>query len=340
MRLIIALLLLWAVPTPQLTIVSPVSYQVIQRENGAASIWVSGYVSNMPSFTVEYSIDGQTWNHLTTSNSPLFAAVIPGVPAGQYTVSIRAAGVTKEIPFVGIGDLFVIAGQSNASGRIIRPQSYNHPTLQSGLFGNDYRWKKNADFTDSQVNQRDRVSAGDYGTGSIWPLLATLFLNDQSVPIGFIPCAKGGSSIIQWIPDHPLATDSLYGSCINRVGFTGGKIKAVIWIQGESDAGGFMSSILYRDYLNQIADSFQNDIGAPLVVNQLHVMTSPAIPLDAQLQIRRGIFEADAMNANIITGADLSVIRADDSKGQHFTSVQSAQLAAELIWNALKTAFY
>lgn len=327
-------------PAVTLTVSSPVSYQVFQRKVGVADIEVSGHVANATGYSIEVSLDGgQNWNWLTTSDVPFFHGIVSGIPQGQYTVSVRVVGsvIQKDVPFVGVGDIFVIAGQSNASGRLVYRQVYSHPTLKAGLFTNAYAWGELKDFTDSITKQVDKISSGDYGVGSVWPLVATQFMNDQGVPVGFVPCAKGGSSITQWQPIYPLSQSTLYGSCANRI-YTVGGAKSVLWLQGETDAGTGMSTELYSDYLNNLADAFQTDTGLSMMVAQLHVLTR--IPVAAQNEIRQAIFAADEANPNIVTGPDLSVIRANDSVGQHFTTNALGQIAADLWWQALKTAFY
>jgi len=323
-----------------LTVTSPTAYQVFQRSAGASDIQVSGYVANSPGYTIEVSLDGgQNWNWLTTANVPFFHGVVSGIAQGQYTISVRIAGsaVQKDVPFVGVGDIFVIAGQSNASGRLVYRQVYSHPTLKAGLFTNAYLWGELKDFTDSITSQRDTISAGDYGVGSIWPLLATHIMADQNVPVAFVPCAKGGSSITQWQPAYPLTQTTLYGSCVNRI-YTVGGAKAILWLQGETDAGNNMATEIYEERLNTLADAFQADTGLSMMVAQLHTLTK--IPVSAQMEIREAIFAADEANENIITGPDLSVIRATDRAGQHFTTTAAGQLAADLWWQAIKTALY
>lgn len=329
----------FAAPAVTLTISSPAPYQVIQRQAGMADIAVSGYVANAPSYSIEVSLDGVNWQWLTTANVPFFHGTLTGISQGQYTVSVRIVGsaIQKDVPFVGIGDIFVIAGQSNASGRLAARQVYSHPTLKAGLFANSYAWGELKDFTDSITQQRDLISAGDYGVGSVWPMLATHIMADQNVPVAFVPCAKGGSSITQWQPVYPLTQTTLYGSCVNRI-YTVGGAKAILWLQGETDAGTNMASEIYEERLNALANAFQADTGLSMMVAQLHTLTR--ISVAAQMEIRQAIFSADESNENIITGPDLSVIRANDSVGQHFTTAAAGQLAADLWWQALKTAFY
>ena len=346
-RILVLLLTLFfapaaAAPAVTLTISSPAPYQVFQRSAGMADITISGYVANVSSYSIEVSLDGgQNWNWLTTANVPFFHGVVNGISQGQYTISVRIAGsgVQKDAPFVGVGEGYIIAGQCNASGRLAEMQVHSHPTLKAGLFTNAYLWGELKDFTDSITQQRDLISAGDYGVGSVWPLLATHIMADQGVPVGFVPCAKGGSSITQWQPVYPLTQTTLYGSCVNRI-LTVGGAKVILWLQGETDAGNGMASEIYAERLNALADAFQADTGLSMMVAQLHTLTAVKIPISAQLQIREAIFSADEASENIITGPDLSVIRATDYAGQHFTTNAAGQLAADLWWQALKTAFY
>jgi len=58
-----------------------------------------------------------------------------------------------------------------------------------------------------------------------------------SVPVGLIFCANGGTSMDQWDPAMKrYGGESLYGSMIRRINAVGGKVKGVVWYQGESDA--------------------------------------------------------------------------------------------------------
>lgn len=68
----------------------------------------------------------------------------------------------------------------------------------------------------------------------------------NGVPVGLIMCAHGGTSMKQWEPstgekrDLPIkssmVTDSFYGSMMRRLEAAGGRVKALLWYQGESDA--------------------------------------------------------------------------------------------------------
>ncbi len=56
-------------------------------------------------------------------------------------------------------------------------------------------------------------------------------------PIGLIPAAHGGTSLDQWSPSlKPLGGRSLYGAMLERIRRAGGRLRGILWYQGESDA--------------------------------------------------------------------------------------------------------
>jgi hypothetical protein len=57
-------------------------------------------------------------------------------------------------------------------------------------------------------------------------------------PVGLIPAAHGGTTLAQWSPDGKAqGTASLYGAMLDRIHHAGGRLRGILWYQGESDAG-------------------------------------------------------------------------------------------------------
>lgn len=55
-------------------------------------------------------------------------------------------------------------------------------------------------------------------------------------PVGLIPAAHGGTSLGQWSQElAPMGGGSLYGGMLERVRRAGGKVRGLLWYQGESD---------------------------------------------------------------------------------------------------------
>lgn len=88
-------------------------------------------------------------------------------------------------------------------------------------------------------------------------------LEKTGVPIGLIPCAHGGTSMDQWSPDLlDKGGDSLYGATVRRFRAAGGKVKGMLWYQGEAEASPDGAAAFKNKFLNLIA-SFRRDFNQP-----------------------------------------------------------------------------
>jgi hypothetical protein len=138
---------------------------------------------------------------------------------------------------VGRMSLFVMAGQSNMSGRGRLDARARTPVAGAYLFGNDYRWHPAREPTDDTTRQVDLVSRDAVVGVSPGRAFATAIREAHpGRPVGLIPCAKGGSSIAQWQPSFRETT--LYGSCLKRIRAAGvvGDVACILFFQGETDA--------------------------------------------------------------------------------------------------------
>jgi hypothetical protein len=156
-------------------------------------------------------------------------------------MSSAAQKPVKSVPaipeaFHGQLALFILAGQSNMSGRGELPseQSANPRVF---MFANDYRWRVATEPIDDPSGQVDEVSKdGDAGFGPGLTFALSLLRWKPDMLIGLIPCAKGASSIAAW--QRHLSEDSLYGSCLKRIraATTVGTVAGLLFFQGETDA--------------------------------------------------------------------------------------------------------
>lgn len=138
---------------------------------------------------------------------------------------------------VGRLRLFVLAGQSNMSGRGRVDVQARTPVPGGYVFGNDYRWRVLREPVDDTTRQVDPVSK-DAAVG-VSPARAFAKVVRAARPneaVGVIPCAKGGSSMQEWQPS--LRENTLYGACLKRVRAAGvvGDVAGVLFFQGETDA--------------------------------------------------------------------------------------------------------
>jgi Carbohydrate esterase, sialic acid-specific acetylesterase len=207
-----------------------------------------------------------------------FSAVLPasavalfrgGAPAGEDI----APGAAAVEALYGKSSLFILAGQSNMSGRGLLPLSQiPHPSVV--MFGNDYRWKPALEPVDDATGQVDVVSRdgpGDPpGYGPALSFGVELATTRPDLAIGLIPCAKGNTTIGEW--QKNVSDRSLYGSCLKRVRAASvvGEVAGLLFFQGESDAltpSGRPDRILatddYADRFAEMVAGFRDDLSAP-----------------------------------------------------------------------------
>jgi len=241
---------------------------------------------------------------------------------------------------IGIGEVFVIAGQSNASGRGTNNQTtgvYPYPSVT--LYGNDYVWKRLQDPTDSPVNQVDAVSDDSNAGGSVWPILGGLIAQYETVPVAFIPCAMGGTGISQWEPSgsHTNKT-TLYGSMVWRAGYAiPGGVRAVLWWQGENEAAAGINQPVYFAAYTNLSASIASDLGA--VVMPCKLENASEYSEAAQAQINAAIGQAWSNDVNTVQGPDLSVISTQPEDTVHLITTVKLQQAAGLWYSAMTNAF-
>jgi hypothetical protein len=151
------------------------------------------------------------------------------VPAGGwYKLEVRASkggqpvGETVTIDKVGVGEVFVIAGQSNStnSGQFKTEQTSGMVSSFSGT-----SWQV-AD--DPQPGTSDNSKGG-----SPWPAFGDAMYAKYKVPIGIASTGFGGTSVKQWQPGEGLFTNTTRR--IHQLG--PGGFRALLWHQGESDVG-------------------------------------------------------------------------------------------------------
>ncbi|MFO0917132.1 MAG: sialate O-acetylesterase [Planctomycetaceae bacterium] len=147
------------------------------------------------------------------------------VPAGGWyrlELQCRAAGkVVRELsvePF-GVGEVFVIAGQSYAVGANDEVLKVTEPERRVAAFN----WRDDA----WQVCDDPVPHVGEKGT--IWPPLGDVLAPLLQVPVGFVNAAVGGTSTRQWSTDGPLFADLVAAGKKTK------RFRYVLWQQGESD---------------------------------------------------------------------------------------------------------
>lgn len=308
-----------------------VQHGYINKKQGAVYTAVSNSIPSLNHYILARNVDGTPADF---SNKQI-AFAFAGKGLSSTDVSYMIDAIYKYYLSINSFDVFIIAGQSNASGRGDNSQTFtktgNNDSLQ---LGNDYLIKGMFDPVDSLANQTDAVSEDPLANGSVWPLIATSLSANNRKTI-FVPCAKGGVGISSWQPgaDHEDRT-TLYGSMIYRAKYIrnlGGTLRGVLWWQGETDVG-VLTQSQYNGYLDIIANSVYSDLNIKLMPCKLQNMS-----LHDPTTLNAAIAEAWGDNSNVLTGPDLSGITSDDE--WHLTTDESLESAADLWVTAINTAF-
>lgn len=277
----------------------PASYQTIQR-NGSdqADIPIAAILPVAAEVEVEARWNGGDWTSLGTATGGWIDTVLADQAAGQGTFEIRCNGQTLSSAYVGIGDVIVVAGQSNAEGYGYNNQSYSHATLRATQV-RDGVW----------VNGNDPFGEVAGPRGSAWPSAATAIMASTGYPVAFIDRAINGVSITTYLPtaDH-FDTATNYGNLADAIQRYGATL--VVWWQGETDAFYTMAEATYNGHLDTIANAINADTGLKLMACLWqHITTTADANQDA---IRTAISTAWADNANVLEGPDLSDMEQDD----------------------------
>ncbi|WP_422351095.1 sialate O-acetylesterase [Flagellimonas sp.] len=101
----------------------------------------------------------------------------------------------------------------------------------------------------------------------------------DSITIGMVPCAVGGSSVFNWLNDSEHRGVKLLSNFKNKVVLSKAKgtIKGILWHQGESNAKPTDIPV-YKDSLVALFDEFRNKIGdeeLPILMGELGRFAEP-----------------------------------------------------------------
>jgi len=233
----------------------PQSWQIIQQNNGYGKVELAGrwttnekvsdvqiYARVVHEETGESVIPWQPCIHLEDQR---WEITISGIPAGglyRIETCMDHSGTNGFVQWgirgdmvhhVGVGDLFMIAGQSNAAGYGKDP-AYDPPELGVHILRNSGQWDLASHPLNESTNTLHEVNMEHSNPGSS-PYLhfGKLLKKNLGYPIGLLQSALGGSPLRLWNPDE---NGVLYRNMIEIIKSQGGDIKGILWYQGCSDA--------------------------------------------------------------------------------------------------------
>ncbi len=271
-----------------LALASPLDFQVFQRQSKAEGKIVivcvvetseRGALTNVDRLEARLtgiSATGElpdAWQALPfDGRARRIRAELPVPAGGWYRLTVRLTGGGKDVAVaavehVGVGEVFLIAGQSNAANHGEGRQQPKSEWVVA--FGNG-RWQPAND-----------PQPGASGTnGSFLPAFGDAMAERLRMPIGLVPLAVGSTSVREWLPEGEVMAappttgrNATYtrsnvwastGALFQRIvgaekEFGPGGFRAVLWHQGESDShqppDREITPEQYRRYLRKVIEA-------------------------------------------------------------------------------------
>ncbi|MGZ3654224.1 MAG: sialate O-acetylesterase [Bdellovibrionota bacterium] len=245
-------------------ILSPRNLEVVQRDRARQGNTV--HVTLKPAFpeaskisiTVHTPHKDITRTFTVNSNGETLNLDSGFVPqGGWYSLQVRQSktrgneSVTSNLDQFAVGDVFVIAGQSNAASWAEEKTATR--SAQASMWNPD---------SGAWLPLADPMPFTDGGGGSYWPLFADLLYAHEGVPLGFVNTAIGGTGIGQW--QKGGASDSgvpLYAHLLTAVSGLNAQrgYRMILWHQGESDS---YYPAPYRDQFLHLVQTLDEDTHA------------------------------------------------------------------------------
>lgn len=228
-------------------IISPAPLRVYQQTAGAANVEVN-WRGTVDAVRVRRVSDGV----LVAENA---TGIFPSLATGWYEFSLVRNGAEIDKVKAGVGDVYLVAGQSNAVS-VVQPATWTPAAPPAGRV------------IISKFKSDQRHTLVDRGLepfnpplrepGAAWPY-AGVALN-RSYPVMFVNCASGNTTVAQWAGAGGLVSRLYEDLALYRP-------RAIIWLQGESDSMAGTSQSSYFASLNSMVDGANKVApGTPWVV--------------------------------------------------------------------------
>jgi hypothetical protein len=366
-------LLLSVAATAQIQVSFPTSRAVVQRDKAnQATIRITGYYTS-PITRVEARLqarDGQgtSTDWRTIQDNPaggVYAGDVTG-SGGWYNLDVRGmngdqqVGNITTIERVGIGEVFIIAGQSNAQGI---HQSAPNP-LNDRVNCVNYRFPDTGFPNDpptpvfTQLDNTPGFTIAPRGEGSwSWGLLGDLLVKRLNVPVMFFNAAFTGTSSQNWSDTAPEGgiTYGPGGAYPPRQPYINLKlslqfyanmlgIRAILWQQGETDNLLNIGTDQYVRQLQTVIAQSRGDFGRNISWVVARASYGDNFGTDANIINAQNVVVSST--ANVFPGPATDAIQVprkrpplNDSEGFHFDYDGLVEVANA--WNgSLNDAFF
>ncbi len=350
-----------AAPVARLVVSSPLDYEVFQRKtrlDGKMSIRgrAEGEVDRVDVRITGQSLRGPLpgkWRHIPFDHSTReFHADVKTAAGGFYEVEFRgryrsmlSGGVTIE--HVGVGEVFVVSGQSNSTnyGEVKQVTETGMVTTFSGV-----AWRP---ANDPQPGVQDNSTKG-----SFIPSFGDALFRRYGVPIGIASVGHGSTSVRQWLPagehievmptitkyvirepEGTLVSDgTLFNGMIARMRQLGTHgFRAVLWHQGESDSNQApeheISGATYERMLMEVIKDSRRAVGwdVPWFVAEASYGDPQRPSCPAIREAQRNLWHSGVAVEGPDTDTLTAAYRQNNGKGVHFND--AGLKAHGLLWS-------
>lgn len=222
------------------------------------------------------------WVRATTRKTGTWKVTLPQIPAGglyriESVLQLSDAPVEwgqrgDMVHHLGVGDLWVITGQSNSEGHGKSPAP-DAPELGVHMFHARGEWTlATHPLGDSTESQYLPNRLGSNPSHSPWLIFAKTLRAELGVPIGLVPAALGGSPLSAWTRG---VNGLLFDNMLRYVEDAGGVVRGVVWYQGESDVSAELRKVYARNFKRFVTDLRKSLGNLPVIMTQLNRVVSP-----------------------------------------------------------------
>ncbi len=261
----------------------PLPYEIIQQKDGFGSCKLSGrFVPRLEDHSLGFKVfvrvtsedNGMPvvdWKEAELIDDRHWQLMVDGIPVGglyrietclndQNLLTLEWATRGDFIHHVGVGEVFVIAGQSNSAG-YGRDYVNDPPELGVHLLKNNGLWDVASHPLNDSTGSVHEVNC-EAANSAHSPMLnfAKTLKKALGCPIGLVQASLGGSPLARWNPNE---NGELYKSMLDSMNtLSNKKVRGVLWYQGCSDAGEDTAQSYCQRFLNMV-DQWRTDLDCP-----------------------------------------------------------------------------
>ncbi len=341
----------------QIQVTFPTTRAVFQRNNAnVATLRIAGFYT-VPVTRIEAKMtarDGQgtstDWRVIEANpGKGVFTNDLTDIRGGWYNLEVRGMNNDQQVGYtlverVGVGEVFVVAGQSNGQGTdwLLRTaptagdDRVNYVTAGSDKQDlADPGYPEFRQLNQDNINNQPFISPRGFGSWC-WGMLGDRLVQRFGVPVLFMNAAWGGTSIGNW--RETAAGGTAYSVYVSGQAYPQGQpyanlrtalqfytnllgVRAVLWHQGEADTYVGTGTDEYVRSLRYIIDKSRQDAGKSIawVVSRVSYEKDGGIPggkmrpeiINAQNQII-------AQGGNVFAGPSTDNIQVPRSRAPYF----------------------